>query len=992
MLPLALVGAVVYSGLGSWASARLLAGYVAGVRYRLEPGPNPEPAAATDGPFDRRLGYTGLPAMIERLQASGFETIAQSRVSDRYHTIAGLGLFPPYPEKTRAGLSLTGRDGAALATAGFPRSIYTSIDAVPEPVRETLLFLENRELLDERFPYRNPAIEWDRFVAAVVNFAGGKVLGGSGRFGASTLATQLEKLRHSPDGVTRTPGDKARQMVSATLRSYLDGPLTSDARRAILTDYLNALPVGAQTGYGEVIGLRDGLHVWFGIDPDSADHALRSATAGSIGPEAARAFRAGMMLLLAQRRPSHYLQTEAGRRALAELTDAHLRLVGAEAVVRPQLAQEAAATEVALRATAPPAGEPISFVERKATNAARTHLAELLGAPGLYQLDRYDLRATTTIDSGAQAAATELLRRLGNPDFVRAEGLNAERLLGSEDPGVVAYSLVLFERTPMGNAVRVQVDNLDRPFDLNLGARLELGSTAKLRTLVTYLELVAELHAARADTTRDTTAADRRADDPITRWARQALAAHPEITLERLLDNALQRRYSANPSETFFTGGGTHVFGNFDDTRDREAPTVLEGFRHSINLVYVRLMRDIVRYYEQRIPGVDPSLREDPAHPGRRAVLERFADHESRELMARYYRRHRGLTPDSSLGLLLGVRASPERAGRLLRALAPGIPTDELAAALERRFPGGVPDAVLRRLERGMPAGLGLADRAYLVNVHPLELFAVAELRKNPELTLPALLDDPTDAVREAYAWLHRSTPTVRRAQDRAIRVTLEREAFQPILAAWRRVGYPYQDIVPSYGSAIGSSGDRPGALAELVGILLSGGIRRPVVRVEQLHFAEGTPFEVILRRDTLPGERVMTTEVAAAARFALADVVAHGTASGLRNAIVGPGGVPLVLGGKTGTGQNLSRTFAPGGRPLAVRTVSRTATFVFFLGDRWFGVATAYVEGAAASQYRFTSGLPLRVVRLLLPALSPLVTLSEGAAPEAGSGVGGPP
>ena len=40
----------------------------------------------------------------------------------------------------------------------------------------------------------------------------------------------------------------------------------------------------------------------------------------------------------------------------------------------------------------------------------------------------------------------------------------------------------------------MQSDNYDRPLNINEGTRLELGSTAKLRTLVTYLDIVEELH------------------------------------------------------------------------------------------------------------------------------------------------------------------------------------------------------------------------------------------------------------------------------------------------------------------------------------------------------------------------------------------------------------------------------------------------------------------------------------------------------------------
>ena len=41
--------------------------------------------------------------------------------------------------------------------------------------------------------------------------------------GGSTLATQIEKFRHSPEGITSSPREKLRQMLSASLRAYHGG-------------------------------------------------------------------------------------------------------------------------------------------------------------------------------------------------------------------------------------------------------------------------------------------------------------------------------------------------------------------------------------------------------------------------------------------------------------------------------------------------------------------------------------------------------------------------------------------------------------------------------------------------------------------------------------------------------------------------------------------------------------------------------------------------
>jgi hypothetical protein len=55
----------------------------------------------------------------------------------------------------------------------------------------------------------------------------------------------------------------------------------------------------------------------------------------------------------------------------------------------------------------------------------------------------------------------------------------------------------------------------------------------------------------------------------------------------------------------------------------------------------------------------------------------------------------------------------------------------------------------------------------------------------------------------------------------------------------------------------------------------------------------------------------------------------------------------------------------------LASMTMNRTATFVFYVGDAYFGVVTAHVDGPQASVYRFTSTLPVTVVKLLAGSLS---------------------
>ena len=64
-----------------------------------------------------------------------------------------------------------------------------------------------------------------------------------------------------------------------------------------------------------------------------------------------------------------------------------------------------------------------------------------------------------------------------------------------------------------------------------------------------------------------------------------------------MLDAAMQRRYSSNPGERFFTGGGVHTFSNFQRSDNGKNPTVEDAVTTSNNLAFIRIMRDIRDFY-----------------------------------------------------------------------------------------------------------------------------------------------------------------------------------------------------------------------------------------------------------------------------------------------------------------------------------------------------------------------------------------------------------
>ena len=961
----------------SAVQAHVLASLNQRLTYALVPGPSARFVTPRHGPYDNRLGYVRLPEWTTRLEREGYAVREQAEVSPTLARVAALGLTPPYAEKTRAGLSVFDRSGAAVFQVTEPARGYAAFDAIPKLVRDTLLFVENRELLTDE-PRRNPAIEWDRFArAALVQLSGGD---GDGRGpGGSTLATQIEKYRHSAGGRTSGPLEKLRQIGSASLRAYRDGEDTSAARREILLDYLNSLPLAAAAGRGEVLGLAAGLETWYGADFDRTNELLE-ADVDERDPaglaEQAKAYRQVLSLLLATRRPSDYLR--ARPEALEALADRHLRRLADEGVIPVALRDAALAARP--RRVTPPA---VVAAAVSPAEPVRRWLVGALALPDYYALDRLDLRVTSTLDAGLQEQVQHELDALSDPAVVAAEGLRGKGLLENADPGHVIYSFALYERVGSTNRLRVAADNFHGALDVNDGVKLDLGSTAKLRALATYLEAISDVHEKLAGSERAklvATAAN--GPDPLTRFVAETLAAKPDTKLDAMLQAALDRRYSANPWTGFFTGGGLHYFHNFDKDDAGKIMSVRTAFRDSVNLPFVRMMRDLVAYEIARLPGDPGKMLEDRDDPRRAIWLRRSQEEEARTFLVRFQREHAGQSPEASLeSWVARVHPTPRRLAVAWRSVFPERSYEDFAVAL-RALPAGaaLDETDLHTLyDKYDRERFSLADRAFLARMHPLELWLMEWQREHPTGTLEEAWAASGDARDVAYSWLFQTRN--RGAQDRRLRTLLERDAFVRIHREWKQLGYPFETLSPSIATAIGSSGDRPSALAELMGIIAADGVKVPTVRVTELRFGAGTPYETALAPATQAPQQVLRPEVARALRGALLDVVTNGTARRANGAFQEP------LGGKTGTGDHQKKRVDRWANVIESEYVSRSATFVFFAGDRFHGVITAHVVGPDSANYSFTSSLPVQVLKNLAPVLEPVFAAApESSAPTVAS------
>ncbi|GAB2933266.1 transglycosylase domain-containing protein [Rheinheimera gaetbuli] len=939
--------------------------YAGKLTYSVKPGASTEITFPGEGPFDKRFGYSSLPQWGNNLQQQGFVLSAQSRFSSELQRYSRYGFYPPYQEKNQPGLTVLGCQQDTLYHARFPGYQFAATQQVAPAIVAALLFVEDRSLLTPVHPNANPVLNLPRLGAAVWSQLQRAAGIPAAAAGGSTLATQLEKYRHTSHGFTFDTRDKFHQLVSASVRTYAESTNTLASRQRIVLDYLNSVPLAATAGHGEVHGLGDGLQAWFGADPSVVNSLLWQ------GPpytnQQALALRQVIALIIAQRRPSYYLVQ--GRRELEQLTSSYLALMQQQGILDKQLATLALQQQLQFNTQAVITN--VTDYDFKASTMARSRLAALL-QQSLYQLDRLDLTAHTTIDSKLQRAVSQHLQQLADYDTAAAAGLFAERLLKPGQQDQVRYSFTLYQSTVLGNKVRLQTDNSDLPFDFNDASKLELGSTAKLRVLVSYLEIIAELHRLYAAEPADSLQfLDIAPQDHLTAWAVQYLTDQPGSDLSAMLLAAVQRRYSANPKESFFTGGGLHTFSNFNKDEDKLNPTIAEALQLSINLPFVRLLQDMVNYSIYHGENSSYQLLKDDDNPQREQYLRRFADREGTTYLRRFWQKYQTKTAQQQLDIFIqSSRQTPDRLAAAYLYIHPDSTLPQFGDFMQEQF--GSNNDWQNLYSKYQPDAFNLPDLAYLSRSHPLELWLLAYLQQQPEATLADAIAASAQQRQEIYQWLFKTR--FRSARDNRIRTMLEIEAFWDLHQRWQRLGYPFEYLVPSLATALGSSGDRPAALAELVGIILNNGKQQPTMRVEGLDFAVDTPYESRFTRPQARAVQRIDTEVAKTVRQLLQQVVNDGTARRLQQGF----SYTMAQGGKTGTGDNRLVQLNARGQQVSSKALNRTATYVFYLGAAHFGVLTAYVADDTADQFSFTSALPLQVLNSMAPILLPYIEHSS--------------
>ena len=201
------------------------------------------------------------------------------------------------------------------------------------------------------------------------------------------------------------------------MRTYLDGPLTLDARERIVATYLNSTPLElAHRLRRDHRSRRRPLAL--------VRHRSRRGERGSFGLRAGRPRAEGRNLQAGAQpaaRPAPPVLLPARRpRRLSRCWPTSICASWPPAASSTPTCNEAALAADLQFLKEPPALGPVSFVSQKAFGTIRTELLRLLRAPSLYDLDRLDLSVDTTFDSDTQKDVSEVLANVGKRDEAKA--------------------------------------------------------------------------------------------------------------------------------------------------------------------------------------------------------------------------------------------------------------------------------------------------------------------------------------------------------------------------------------------------------------------------------------------------------------------------------------------------------------------------------------------------------------------------------------------
>jgi hypothetical protein len=935
-------------------------------QLQLKPG---QPSAWTipipESPRWQRDGLTYYQQLFSVLNEANFtiDTDKHLALTPQARKLLDMGIVPfdHYQGEALSGLQIKDRDQTIVYQFEYPFQ-FESFDNIPRFLLKALLVWENDKLRHLILPEENQdnnriqlnyLIEGPRIIKSLAEYAQYKLTGKGEYSGGSTLMTTLEKINNTPGGRTQSVNDKLKQMIGAGLHLYGDD--AEQVAKKALVDFLNTVPMagGPKEYVGALYGFGASYYAWFGqtleqlqLQLQSKDQVLR-----------AQAFKNICALIVSIRRPS---QLNYDKSQVNQQANLLLKRLKQKELLDSVLYRKARALMPAWEPNARPA-TVMDYARHRESFSARNEYTRLFrkavekksGANqakliNLQSIDAMPVTIEMTTDARLEGEIRQVLDEMytevaQQSPFVQSYQKGLLNELSLEQLQKIEYGVMVLEIDEHRQwRILANTDTQsDKVYNPATQGRFQWGSTAKLRVLVNYLAIIhneaLKLQADMKALNFERLQHYKHSSVVIKSLLARFLEKNPRADMKTILNWAMSRRISADPKQKFLTGESWHQFHNYQTSDDKKNPDLWQMTTESINLSFVRLMRDVVNYYIDELGYDKKQILTDKKNRVRQIIIA--------EAIAREEQLYRdGL--QYFIGQIKNTLAKNETLSQKQLLTRARLVVQQIADSEDKQAQQYHPLVSLFKR-------ITYYEKAWLLARLTDQMMVGKRTTREAEELI----------IKQTSAWFKTSRSWIKNT----LYTYMEREAFtKKITPAWKKLGYPFE-VSPSYAVVLGSSGDTPMALLELAGTLLNDGIReKNISAVERIILSPDTIFETPFRVQHTQ-ERAIPAEVARIAKKAMSGVLNKGTA-------IFASRHPLMhyvetSGAKTGTGDN--RYYD--------RAVNRSAAVVSILdkGDNLSKYAiciTMSVTEGDIDQYRFTSKIPVRILSRIADHLTPVI------------------
>jgi len=922
-----------------------------------------------DSPRWKRDGMIYYAQLFSVLKDQGFQVDKKTHLAltPQAKKLLDMGIVPfnHYQGQAFSGIKILDRHKRSVYEYEHPYQ-FKNFEHISPFILKALLVWENDKLRHLLLPDNkingetlgdtvelNYLIEGPRVVKSLSEYLQYKITGEGAFSGASTLMTTLEKMTNTPGGRTQSINDKLRQMLGAGL--HLNAGDSKGGIKKALVDFLNTVPMagGPRTHTGELYGFGASYYAWFGDSIDELNEQLNSQDR----QVRSQAFKNICALIVAIRRPSQLLNEPKVIERQANLL---LKRLNQKNLLNSALYVKAKAMKPTWN---PQAKEQRQFdyaLHREAFSARNQYTQIVRQAvakkSGVNKARKINLQTVdvmpVTIELSTDAQLEQKIRKVldemysdvaQKSPFVQSNQKGLLNNLTQEELQRIEYAATVLEidehrRWKILANTDTQSDVVYNPAKQG---RFQWGSTAKLRVLVNYLMIIhdearllqSELQAFNFERLQRY----KKSSVTIKRLLSAYIDKHPQASMDDILNWAMSRRISADPGEKFLTGESWHQFHNYQKSDDRKNPNLWQMTTESINLSFVRLMRDVVDYYIEQLGYDKKSMLSNKDNRLRKEIIE-----DAIKLEEQFYQQ----------GINFFIAKIKAQFPEPLSLSDQEIINAARRVAKQLKFDDGKEAQKYRQLT-SLFKRIVAYEKSWLL----------ARLRGSAYVNSISIDTEQDRIVQQTSDWFRSNKHWIKNT----LYTFLEQQAFSKgVTPAWKKLGYLF-NVSPSYAVVLGSSGDTPMSLLELAGTLLNDGVHeKNISAIEGIVLAPDsefeTPFKIVHQQ-----ERIIPQDVAAIARKAMEGVLHKGTA-------IFASSHPLMQyvrssGAKTGTGDNRHHQ-VPVNRSAAVLSILDIGE-----GKAKYAICiTMSVTQGDIERYKFTSKVPVRILARIADHLTPVV------------------